>query len=135
VTGTVCGSMYVQVDGIQSNGVNFTAGPTVTSVSPTSGVGGTLVYISGNNFGNTQGGLNFNGVPAGSITSWTNSFIQATPPSNVTTGPVTVVANSITSNANVVFTVQTPAIGSLNPPAAATGATITLNGSGLWLRD
>ncbi len=62
---------------------------------------------------------------------WSDATIIAAPPSNVTTGPVIVVENSIASNSNVAFTVTNPAIGSLSPPAAAAGATVTLNGSGL----
>ena len=55
------------------------------------------------------------------------------PPSNVTSGPVVVVVNSTLSAATNVFTVTNPAIGSLLPPAAAPGGTITINGSGFQL--
>ena len=101
-------------------------------MTPNSGVAGTPVSISGNNFGASQGNstVTFNGIPAASITSWSNAGIYAVPPSNVTTGPVVVVANSIPSNSNNVFTVTNPAIGSIVPPAAAAGAVVTINGSG-----
>lgn len=128
------GNVIVAVDGVSSAGSAFTFIPTpnITSLSTYSGVPGTSVYIFGTNFGASQGTstVNFNGVAA-SVTSWGNSQIIVVAPSNVTTGPITVVANSVTSNSNVVFTVTTPAISSLSPPDAAAGATVTLNGSGL----
>jgi len=82
--------------------------------------------------GNTQGSstISFNGVAA-TVTNWTNTSITATAPSNVTTGPVTVVENSIPSNSNVIFMVETPTIGSLSPPSSAVGATVIIAGSGL----
>lgn len=89
--------------------------------------------IYGSNFGSTQGSstVSFNGVPAASVSSWSSGQLFAYPPSNVTTGPITVVVNSIPSNNSVAFTVTNPAIGSLSPPAGAVGSTITLSGSGL----
>ncbi|MFZ1169447.1 MAG: Ig-like domain-containing protein, partial [Candidatus Sulfotelmatobacter sp.] len=130
-------SVFVSSDGDASNGLNFTVIPTpsISDVYPNSGVSGTPVSISGNNFGATQGGstVTFNGVPAASITSWSNTAIYAVPPSNVTTGPVVVVVNSIPSNSNNAFTVTNPAIGSIVPPAAAPGAIVTINGSGFQL--
>ena len=127
-------TVFVSVNGYSSGGVNFTVIPTplISQVSPNSGVSGTPVYIGGTNFGASQGSstVTFNGVPAASITLWSSAYIYAVPPSNVTTGPVVVVVNAIPSNSNNVFSVTNPAIGSLLPPAAAAGATITINGSG-----
>ncbi len=129
------GNLTVQVDGAWSGSVNFTLIPTpnITSLSPSSGVAGSTVNISGSGFGYSQGSsvVSFGGVPAASITSWTDGSIAAVVPSGVTTGPVTVLESSVPSNSNVVFTVASPTIGSLSPPTAAIGATITLNGSGL----
>jgi RHS repeat-associated protein len=129
------GNLFVQVDGASSGVVNFTLIPTpnITGLSPSSGVAGSTVNISGSGFGYTQGSsvVSFGGVPAASITSWTDGSIAAVVPSGVTTGPVTVLESSVPSNSNVVFTVASPTIASLSPPTAAIGATITLNGSGL----
>ena len=130
----VTGYVYVLVDGYESNGASLTVLPipTISSMSPTSGVAGTAVAIYGTNFGSSQGSssLTFNGAPA-VISSWSDGYIAAMPPSNVTTGPVTMVVNSVASNNNQVFTVTNPAIGTLSPPAGAAGSTITLSGSGL----
>jgi YD repeat-containing protein len=130
-------TVTANVDGHSGGGVSFTVIPTpiISQVNPNSGVSGTPVYIAGNNFGYSQGNgtLTFNGVPAASITAWSNTYIYAVPPSNVTTGPVVVVVNSIPSNSNNAFTVTNPAIGSIVPPAAAPGAIVTINGSGFQL--
>jgi RHS repeat-associated protein len=108
--------------------------PIVSSVSPSLGGAGTSVTVAGSNFGSTQGSstIKFNGTAATSITSWSNSQIVATVPSGTPTGsgPVTVTVNSITSPATVNFIVIRPALNSLTPPAAQTGGTITLSGSG-----
>ena len=133
--GAETGPVYLTVSGMQSTGVMFTVIPTPTigSLSPGSGVAGTPVGINGTNFGTSQGSstVSFNGVAPASISSWTNNYVVAIPPSNVTSGPVTMVVGSIPSNNNVSFTVTNPAIGSLSPPSGAVGSTITVTGSGL----
>lgn len=134
-TTAISGNVQVVVDGNGSNGSPFTLIPTpiVNSLSPTSGVAGGVVSITGSAFGNSQGNgtVYFNGVPAASISSWGDNGINAVPPANVTTGPVTVIQNSITSNSNVVFTVDGPVIARITPPAAAPGAAVEVSGSGL----
>ena len=132
---TATGSVWVYVDGIRGIGPNLTLipTPTISNLLPTSGVVGTPVYVEGSNFGSSQGSstVSFNGVPAASISNWSNNQVVAYPPSNVTTGPVAMVVNSVPSNSNFAFTVTNPAIGSLSPPSGAVGSTITLAGSGL----
>ena len=111
--------------------------PYISSVTPLVGGVGTSVTVTGSNFGSTQGPsvLNFNGVPAASVTSWNDSQVVGTVPSNVPSGngPVTIVVNSITSNGNVTFTAINPVLTGITPVAAAAGATVTLNGTGLTL--
>ena len=127
------GNVNVTVDNVSSAGSAFTFIPTpnIASLSTYSGIPGTVVNIVGTNFGSGQGStVNFNGVPA-NVTSWGTTQVIAVAPGNVTTGPITIVANSVSSNSNVVFTVTTPAISSLSPPNAAAGAAVTLTGSGL----
>lgn len=134
LTGAV--TLTVKVNGISSAGTSFTITPTpqVSSLSPSSGVPGTSVSISGSYFCSTQGTstILFNGVSPASVSSWSNTSITAVAPSNVTTGPVTVTVNSVPSNSNQVFTVNAPAIGNLTPPAAAPGALVDINGSGFY---
>jgi RHS repeat-associated protein len=106
--------------------------PNITSISPTSATVGTSITVNGSNFGATQGSssLFFNGGAATSITSWSNTQIVALVPNTASTGPVTVVVNSVSSNSNVTFTLTGPALASLQPPNAPQQSTITLNGAG-----
>jgi RHS repeat-associated protein len=125
----------IEVNGYSGASTPFTVipYPTVTSLSPSSGVAGGNVTISGSEFGSSQGSsaVYFNGVPAASIVGWGNGTITAVPPNNVTSGPVTVVEGGITSNTNVVFTVTGPALGSMSPPAGAPGSVVNIAGSNL----
>jgi len=82
--------------------------PTLTSISPTSGptAGGTVITLTGTNFGNTVL-VRFNGVAA-QIQSATRQggvvTIRCTAPQGVTTGMVTVETGGTTANAGT-FTV------------------------------
>src|SRR6202040_3945562 len=75
------------------------ATPAVSSVSPSSGPIGTMVAISGSDFGTTQGSVSFNGTPAG-ILEWNNMSIIAQVPPSATTGPVQVSVSGVPSNTN-----------------------------------
>jgi RHS repeat-associated protein len=78
--------------------------PVVTGVSPTTGEIGTSVTINGSGFGATQGVTTgtcnntvcFNGGPATTITSWSDSQIVAIVPATAATGPVSVTVGNIT---------------------------------------
>jgi RHS repeat-associated protein len=106
--------------------------PVITDLSPSVGGPASTVTISGENFGATQGSsvVNFNGVAAASILSWRNSEINAVAPVTVTTGPVTVAVNSVSSNNDYTFTVVNPFINYLTPTGGPAGGQVTLNGSG-----
>ncbi len=79
--------------------------PTIVSVSPTSGPIGTVVTITGLNFGIIQGTstLTFNGVAA-TPTSWADKKIVAAVPIFAATGPVVVKVTGVASNA-LIFSV------------------------------
>ena len=79
------------------------AGPSISMLSPTSGPIGTLVTITGMNFGAAQGTVNFNGTAA-AVTSWSASSITATVPSGASSGNVAVTVSGVASN-GVNFTV------------------------------
>ena len=109
-SGASAGSITVLVGGATSNGVTFTVPPVIAAVSPTSGIAGAPITISGSNFGAVQGGntLQFNGVPA-FTTGWSTIKIVASVPSGATSGPVVVTVNGVPSN-SVSFTVGNGAI-------------------------
>lgn len=73
--------------------------PNITSLSPTSGVVGTLVTITGRNFGSVQNSsmVTFGGTLAGPV-SWSVNSIVVTVPSAAPTGDVVVTVAEVASN-------------------------------------
>jgi subtilisin-like proprotein convertase family protein len=65
--------------------LNYQSPPAVSSFSPTSGISGTVVQISGHNLNGTTNVL-FNGISAATFTINSNSLITATAPASVTSG-------------------------------------------------
>jgi len=109
-SGATTGNVIVTVGGQASNGVSFTvtsSAPSITSLSPTSGLAGTSVTITGTNFGASQdtNAVTFNGTAA-TPTSWSATSIVAPVPSGATAGNVIVTVGGQASN-GVSFTVST----------------------------
>jgi hypothetical protein len=132
--GATSGNVVVTVGGTASNGVQFTVnnpGPSITGLSPNSGVVGAVVTITGANFGSTQGTstVSFSGT-AGTPTSWTATSIVVPVPTGATTGSVVVKLGTVSSN-GVTFTVTQPAatISTLNPTSGLVGAAVTITGT------
>jgi len=100
-----------------SNQVTFTLAtvtappttPTISSFTPSSGIVGTSVTISGTNFSSTLSSntVKFNGTTA-SLSSGNTTQLIATVPSGASTGKITVTvgANTVTSSGD--FTITTP---------------------------
>ncbi len=103
-------------------------GPSITSLSPTSGPVGTSVTITGKSFGANQGTstVKFNGTAA-TPTSWSSTKIVVPVPSGATTGNVVVTVSGVTSN-GVSFTVS-PNITSLSPTSGPVGTSVTITGT------
>jgi len=109
---------------------NVGTGPSIASLSLSTGAVGTPVTITGNNFGTQAVGsaVSFSGTVA-TPTSWTNTSISVTVPSGATTGPVTVTVNYDVSN-SIAFTVsQNPTIQSLSTTSGAAGTVVTISGA------
>ena len=96
-------------------------------VSPASGAVGTVVIISGQNFGNS-GVVTFNGVAA-STSSWNSGTITATVPVGATTGPI-VVAVPAGATTNTYASNGAPFTVTLAP--ATTTTTLTLSPLVSW---
>ncbi len=119
-----------------SNDLTFTtaadtSAPTVTSLSPTSGVIGTPVTIMGANFGAAQGTstVTFNGIAA-TPTSWSATSITAAVPAGATTGNVVVTVGGVASNGvSFAVTAPAPSIASLNPTSGLIGTSVTIAGA------
>ena len=130
-SGASSGMVQVQQGGQQSNGISFTViTPTVTSVTPTDGLAGTSVTITGSGFGSSQGSGQVElGTAAGVVTSWSDTQVTATVASGAASGNAQVLQNGVWSNA-VAFTVDAPQITNISPTSASVGATVTISGSG-----
>jgi YD repeat-containing protein len=130
-SGATTGNVVVFASGVNSNGVTFTVvpAPSISALSPSSGIVGTPVTITGVNFGATQanGTVTFGGVPA-TVTSWSATSIQTRVPSTAGTGNVIVFASGVNSNTKT-FTV-TPQITNLWDNSAIIGAKIVIQGAG-----
>src|SRR5207244_9910401 len=109
----------VVVSGVASNAIIFGIAPSITSLNPTAGAVGTLVTITGNNFGASQGSstITFNGAAA-APTSWSATTVAVPVPPGAITGNVIVTAGALASN-GVNFAVI-PAIASLGPTSGPT---------------
>jgi hypothetical protein len=106
------------------------ASPSVSSLSPTSGVPGTQVTLTGSGFGAVQGtgSVWLANKLAASIVSWSDTQVVATVDSNVASGSGCVQQAGTWSNC-VTFTIITPTITSISPTTARAGDSITINGT------
>lgn len=132
---TGSGNVVVTVNGVASAGSPFTVllTPTISTLSTNTGAVGAAVTITGTNFGATQGTstVAFNGTPATSITSWSDTSIVAAVPTGATTGKVVVTVNGVAS-AGASFTVPgSPEIDNLNPAYGLPGSSVTITGLNL----
>lgn len=117
-----------------TKGVIFAAAkPSISSLNPTSGAGGTAVTISGNNFGSSQGSstVTFNSVKATAIASWSATSIVANVSAGTPegSGPVVVTVNGVASTNNPTFTITGPQITSLSPNSGSISTAVTITGS------
>jgi IPT/TIG domain len=123
----------LRLDDAQKRKAEAQLATTITSLSPTSGLVGTSVTITGTNFGSSQGSstVNFNGTAA-TTASWSATSITATVPTDATTGDVIVTVGGVASN-GVIFTI-TSGITMVRHAATDTGTAnttsvvVTLNG-------
>jgi hypothetical protein len=128
-TGATTGNVVVTAVGVASNGVPFTVAPGITTLSPTSGVVGSSLTITGTSFGTTQGTVTFNGTPATTITNWTNTSIQTSVPTGATSGNVVVTVGGVASNGSSFTVLATPGITNLSVTSGAVNTPVTITGS------
>jgi hypothetical protein len=85
--------------------------PVVTGVTPSGGIAGDSLAISGINFGDDQRSscVTFNEVPVADYMFWSDSEIDVVVPGGATTGPVRVCTAGGTSNKDKDYTITTPA--------------------------
>jgi virginiamycin B lyase len=101
--------------------------PTITAISPASGVVGRVVHIDGFDLANATS-VTFDGIPA-SIGADSDTKIATTVPSGATSGPVVVTTPD--GVASAAFTVPLPTISTVTPASGAIGATVRIRGTNL----
>jgi len=125
------GPVVVTVNGIATNGVNFTVlRPTISNLSPSLGPSGMHVTIAGSNFQSTQANNTVSvGNLGASVISWSGSSILISVPNGLSAGnaDVTVTVNGGASNA-AAFTVL-PSIAQISPTSGAVGTSVTISGT------
>jgi len=121
------GNLVGQNDGILLR-YSLVVAPDALTLTPASGFIGTSVTVSGSNFGATQGTstVTFNGVSAGTATSWSDTQIVVVVPGGATTGPVVITVNGVASNSDKIYTV----IADIVAPITTESATPAANGAG-----
>lgn len=109
------------------------APPTLSSLSPTSGVVGAPITLTGTHFtGATQ--VAFHGTAA-TFTVQSDSSLKATVPAGATTGTVSVTTPGGTATSSGSFTVSptpAPTLSSFLPASGPVGTGVTLTGTGFW---
>ena len=113
------------------------APPSITGLTPSSGLLGGSVTIAGSNFGGTTAAnsVTFAGASATRVVATVNSAsgtsLTVTVPAQAVDGAVTVAVNGLLSNADKVFTVTNPRLSAVIPGSAVQGGTsITLDLTG-----
>lgn len=129
VSGT--GYVGVSIGASSSNGVYFVFAdpPVVTSISPREGAPGTVVTVSGRNFGVRQGGgwVSFAGL-AGNVVSWSDTAIRVVVPRGASAGYSGVVANGMSSNGVLYGPYGLPFVSSVSSRRVSRGDRITIIG-------
>jgi IPT/TIG domain/Glucodextranase, domain B len=133
-TGATSGPVVVTVGGQASAGATFTVtpSPSITTLAPNTGAIGSVVTITGANFGPAQGnGTVKFGTTTATVTNWSPTSIVVAVPTGAATGSVVVTAAGGVASNGVTFTVTAaPSITSVTPAAgAASGASFTIAGS------
>jgi subtilisin family serine protease len=130
--GALTGAVSVVTPSGTSTGPVFKVLPTIDEpFSPTHGFTGTVVTLTGKSFGGTSS-VKIGGVAA--PFSLLAGTLRVTVPAAAVSGPISVTNAGGTSTTSGSFTVD-PKITSFTPTSGATGATITVSGSGFGGAD
>jgi len=130
--GTTTGRILVGTpNGTTASSTNFTIlnAPTISSFSPSGGVAGNSVTITGTNFtGATV--VRFNTTAAASFTVDSDTQITAVVANSTTAGKITVTTLNGTATSLTNFTItNSPTISSFNPSSGAPGTSVTITGT------
>jgi hypothetical protein len=130
--GAGTGPVSVTTSGGTATGPVFTylMAPTITAISPTSGLAGASVTITGTNFDAVAANntVKFNGTVA-TVTTATTTSLVVTAPAAGTTGAITVTTTGGLATGPIFTYLKAPVITAINPVTAAVGAPITITGT------
>ncbi len=131
--GTGTKAVQVTTGGQTSNSSSFTyAAPAVSAVTPSTGptTGGTLLTISGSNFGASGAAISVGGATCSLTQQTQTQLICASPPGAGATNAVLVTVDGQSSNTSN-FAYAAPALSSLSPAGGPTSGNVplTINGS------
>lgn len=104
--------------------------PAIASVSPSAGMVGDPITITGTNFGSSQGtsAITFGGTAA-TVSSWTANSIVALVPVGATSGNIVVNVGGVASDGSPFTVVLPPVISSVSPQSGPIGASVTIAGT------
>jgi uncharacterized repeat protein (TIGR01451 family) len=112
-----------------SNFIVTGAGPVITGFSPSNGVQGMTVTITGSFASLGSPGVEFNGTPAPyTLTSYNQ--VQAVVPAAATSGPISLLNSGGASASSALFYLQ-PWITNFSPASAVVNTTVTITGRNL----
>jgi IPT/TIG domain/CARDB len=130
--GATSGKISVTTNGVTvvSNKDFIISDPTITSFSPSEGMAGTSVTITGANFNNVPGNnvVQFNGSTA-VVSAATESQLTVVVPAEATTGKIKVIVGGKETTSASNFTVLTTTITDFSPTIGAASTTVIINGS------
>jgi RHS repeat-associated protein len=132
-SGAATGLVTVTVGGVQSPSTStFTViNPVISSLTPPAAQPVSLITISGSGFGTAQSTSQvlFNGVNA-DPTSWSDTSITVSVPSNATSGPVTIIRDGVTSSGAQFTVLEALTVTGLSATSGSAGSTVTITGTG-----
>ena len=107
--------------------------PTITSFSPTSGIAGTSVTVTGTNL-NGATSVSVGGVAATAFSVVSAASLTVTVPASAVTGKITIVTPQGSASSSTNFTVSapaTPTITNFSPTSGQVGVSVTITGTNL----
>ena len=127
--GATTGKITVTTSGGTALSTNdFKVTPAITSFTPTTGVAGIEVTITGNSFTGADS-VHFNGVPAGTFTIDSYTQIRVNVPASATSGKIRVTTEGGSTLSATNFVIPAPSISSFTPTSGMVGAEVTITGN------
>jgi hypothetical protein len=127
-TGATSGKISVTTaGGTALSTTDFFMIPIIASFTPTAGLAGTEVTITGSHFGGATS-VQFNGIAAASFAVDSPTQIRANAPANVTSGKISVTTPGGTVLSANDFLVNSPGITSFTPASGFVGTEVTITG-------